>query len=295
MDNVLLKFVRHSDNQSFYIGNSTLWRLLKGGLENFSAADNIVNYTNNATMDGGYVDSTYVPVIDRNVSCAYVMPMQNLTARKEALNFFSVKQSYRLFVYYDTTIVWADCYITRMSLSISTRFKDRLDLSLALRFANPYWNSYDSHGEDISRNRPMMAFPYLCTMDEDYPGPKGFTGGIISTDTSINFINDGDVETYGVVTLKATGSVINPCININDHYVKLIDTLSMSDVVVMDFTKLPPTVTKNGVNCIGKCDRTSEFDSMALKVGSNFFEYTADDGLSHLSVSLTYNNKYEAI
>lgn len=67
------------------------------------------------------------------------------------------------------------------------------------------------------------------------------------------------------------------------------------DVIIMDFAANPPTVKKNGVNCIGKCDRTSEFDEMGLVIGDSTLSYTADNGSNNLSVSIYYNKLYAAM
>lgn len=296
MDNVLLKFVDLNSNSVFYIGNNTLWRILKGGLEGFSTVDNIVNYTNNATSDGGYIDSTNVPVKDRNVSCAYVFPNNNLVARQGVLDFFSVKNEYRLYVTYNETTLWADCYLVRMALSISTRFKDRLDLSLALRFVNPYWNANIPDIEDLNVSNPLFAFPYLCANDSTYTGPQGFAAGIlVDNEYTTEIYNDGDVITYPVITIKFKGGTSNPFIKLNGHTVSFNYDFSSGETVVLDFDNSPPTVKKDGVNWVGYCSRNSEFESMGLVKGKNIFEYGADSGEDSMRVSVAHNNKYEAI
>ena len=107
--------------------------------------------------------------------------------------------------------------------------------------------------------------------------------------------NDGDVDTYCKAVLTAAGEVENPKLVINGAYVRVIDTMQAGDVIIIDFTKNPPTVEKNGVNWIGHCDKTSAFDEMILRVGDSSVEYTADNGSNQLDVAIFYNKLYGAI
>jgi hypothetical protein len=91
---------------------------------------------------------------------------------------------------------------------------------------------------------------------------------------------------------RAKGAVLNPKLVINGHYVRVIDEMQDGDVIVMDFAASPPTVTKNGANFIGRCDRTSEFDKMAFVVGDSALQYDADNGTNVLSVAVYFNKLY---
>ena len=73
------------------------------------------------------------------------------------------------------------------------------------------------------------------------------------------------------------------------------DTMKAGDVIIMDFTKSPPTIEKNGSNYIGHCDRASAFDEMILNVGDTEISFDADDGSNQLEVSIYYNKLYGAM
>lgn len=79
---------------------------------------------------------------------------------------------------------------------------------------------------------------------------------------------------------------------IGNAYVKVITTLSEGDVIEMDFTAMPPTIKKNGANCIGLCDKKSAFDEMMLDIGDTEVSYSADEGTNLVSVSIYYNKLY---
>ena len=295
MDNtVKIEIVRDIDNKKFTIGNQhgSDWRFLKNGLEGFGDVTNTITYTDNATTDGGIVSDTHVSKVDRTIQCAYMHPDTNDVARRDAIAFFNVKSTFRIYVTYSGRTVWADGYLIKLSAGMTANVKDRLDIMVTFTFPDPYWKSFDDFGKDIAARSGMIAFPYLCSMDN---GPLGTTGGIFSFARIITIYNDGDVETRCRAVIKATGDVENPKLIINDEYVRLIDNLVKDDIIEIDFTASPPTVRKNGVNHIGHCDRTSAFDGMIIERGDNLVECDADNGTENMSVSIYYNKRYEAI
>ena len=103
------------------------------------------------------------------------------------------------------------------------------------------------------------------------------------------------METYCKAVFTAKGTVVNPKLTVNGNYVRVIDTMQLGDVIIIDFVKNPPTVQKNGANYIGHCDRTSAFDDMALVVGDSEISFDADTGSNLLDVSIYYNKLYGAI
>lgn len=295
MDNtVKIEIIRTSDSKKFVIGNQSGydWRFLKNGLDGFGDVTNTITYTDNATFDGGIVSDTHVSKVDRTIQCAYMHPDINDVARRAAIAFFNVKSTFRVYVTYSGRTVWAEGYLIKLSAGMTANVKDRLDIMVTFTFPDPYWKSKNDFGEDIAGNIGMIAFPYLCSMDN---GQKGTTGGIFKFARIVTLYNDGDIETRCRAVIKATGDVENPKLIINDEYVRVIGNLHKNDIIELDFTAMPPTVKKNGVNYIGHCDRTSAFDGMILNRGSNLIEFDADNGTSNMAVSIYYNQKYEAI
>ena len=280
------------DGQKFNIGTGCDWRFKKNGLEGFGDITNDITFTDNATTDGGIVDSTHVSKAERTLSFAYMHPETNDVARRAAIAFFNVKSTFKLYITYADRTVWAEGHLLKISAGMTSSVKDRLDIMATFLFPDPYWKSKNDFGENIAGNIGMIAFPYLCSIDN---GPKGTTGGIFKFARIVTLYNNGDVETRCRAVIKATGDVENPKLIINDEYVRVIDNLHKNDIIELDFTAMPPTVKKNGVNFIGHCDRTSAFDGMILNRGRNLIEFDANNGTSNMAVSVYYNEKYEAI
>lgn len=286
MAKVLVKLIR-SDGREFTI-NDNHWKIPSNGLEGFGSFDNDISIVDNAIGDGGIVTSHRVSQKDRTIRA--ISRNINLTEilRDEATAFFNPKMTYKVYLTYMGRTRWAEGRIEKFSLSTGN-IHQPMELSVTFLFADPYLKSYEDFGKDIASITALAGFPYLCTRAQGSPT------GIFNFASTVNLSNDGDVEAYCKVVITANGPVANPKIIINGHYVRVLDEMVESDVIIMDFAANPPTVRKNGANYIGRCDRTSEFDQMGLVIGNSTLQYDADNGTNLLSVSVYYNKLYSAM
>ena len=150
-----------------------------------------------------------------------------------------------------------------------------------------HMRGFDEFGKNIAAIQAMAGFPYLCN-----PEFGGAPTGLFEFSENVILNNDGDVDTYCKVVIKARGEVVNPKIIIGGKYVRIIDIMEDGDVITVDFTANPPTVQKNGVNFIGNTDKTSSFIGMELAVGDTEVSFDADDGTNLMEVQLFYNKLY---
>ena len=283
MSNVLVKLVR-DDGREFVLNNED-WKIPSNGLEGFGDFSNDITVIDNGVGDGGIFSSRKVSPKDRTISAKSRNIHLAEVLRAEATSFFRPKNTYKVYLTYMGRTRWAEGVIEKFHLSTDNIYQYMI-LTVTLLFADPYLKSYEDFGQDIASISGMAGFPYLCTRAQGSPtGRSNYA-------TMVNIANDGDVEAYCKVVFRAAGTVSNPKLIINGHYVRVIDQMHADDVIIMDFVASPPTVTKNGVNFIGKCDRTSEFDKMALRVGDSLLQYDADSGTNVLSVSVYFNKLY---
>ena len=285
MSEVLVKFVR-DDGREFFL-NDDNWKIPSNGLDGFGNFSNNITIVDNGVGDGGMFSSRRVPQKDRTISAKSRNIHLAEILRAEATSFFRPKNTYKVYLTYMGRTRWAEGVVERFNISTSN-IHQYMTLTVTLLFADPYLKSYEDFGQNIASVVGMAGFPYLCTV-------QGSPTGVFRYATMVNISNDGDVEAYCKVVFKSKGAVLNPKLIINGHYVRVIDQMQDGDVIVMDFVASPPTVTKNGVNFIGKCDRTSEFDKMALVVGDSTLQYDADNGTNVLSVSVYFNKLYAAM
>lgn len=286
MAKVLVKFVR-SDNREFTL-NDNHWKIPSDGLEGFGSFDNDISIVDNAIGDGGIVTSHRVSQKDRTIKAISRNIHLTEILRDEATSFFNPKMTYKVYLTYMGRTRWAEGRIEKFNLSTGNIYQP-MTLTITLLFADPYLKSYEDFGKDIASITALAGFPYLCTVAQGSPT------GVFNFASMVNLSNDGDVEAYCKVVITANGPVTNPKIIINGHYVRVLDEMNADDVIVMDFAANPPTVQKNGVNYIGRCDRTSEFDQMGLSIGNSTLQYDADNGTNLLSVSVYYNKLYSAM
>lgn len=291
MDNLEIKIVRSSDSSKFEFGYEHDWVIAEDGLEGFGDISNEVEYIDNANTAGGIINSLRVTKKDRSIKAIYRKRTDMDVARKNVLSFFNINDSFKVYVTYGTREVFATGYIYKFLCDTRDLKNGYLSLDITFVFANPFWQSVDNYGKNIASLVGKMAFPYMSN-----PAFGGVTGGVFNYAQQVYLNNDGDIETYCEVVIDcADGTVINPQIIINDEYVRVIDTMTAGDSIVMDFAAFPPTVKKNGANYMGHCDRTSAFDEMVLKRGTNVIRYDADNGSSHMNVTVYYYKQYGAV
>ena len=286
---VKIKIVR-SDNKEFHI-NGNDWKLTE--LEGFGEFENDIHVVDKAVGDGGIITSGRIGTKDRTIVAKSLNHHLNEVLRREADSFFNPKLTYKVYLTYMGITRWAEGTIYKFHLP-NGNIHRTMTLTVTFMFPDPYLKSEEDYGKDIAAMTPMIGFPYICNISEGRP--FGITGGIYNFAREIVLDNDGAIETYCRAVFVAKGNVTNPMLIIdNDNYVKVLDALVEGDVLEMDFVKSPPTVRKNGKNIIGKCDRTSSFDTMILNRGDTLVKYDADDGSNLLQVSIYYNKMYAII
>lgn len=287
---VKIRIVR-SDKKEFNI-DGTDWRIPSDGLEGFGTYENDITTVDNAVGDGGIITSDRIASKDRTITAVSRNPVLNDVLRRAALSFFNSKFTYSIYLTYMGITRWCEGKIYKFELP-NGNVNRTMTMTVTFLCPNPFMKSYDNFGKNIASVMGMCAFPYLCSITDGTP--KEVTGGRFNFAQVIVLENDGDVETFCQAVFSAKGTVINPKLTVNGNYVRIIDTMELGDVIIIDFTKNPPTVQKNGVNYIGHCDRTSAFDDMALVVGDSEISFDADTGSNLLDVSIYYNKLYGAI
>ena len=286
--------IKRSDGKEFNInyGSDPDWKLPSDGLDGFGSFTNSVETTANAVGDGDVLESTRVGKTDRTIKFCNLDRANNVALRESASSFFTPKYTFRVYLTYMGRTRWIEGVIHKFDMP-SKNIHKKIIVNVTFLCPNPYLKSYDDFGQDIASLSGRLAFPYMCSIDDNYPKiMKGITGGIFNFAQQIILSNDGAVDTYCRCEMKAKGEVVNPVLYINGNYVRIIDTMVSGDVISMDFAAQPPTVKKNGENFIGHCDRTSAFDNMMLPIGDSEVSFNADNGSNLLAVSIYYNKLY---
>lgn len=284
---VRVKIIR-SDRKEFNI-DGTDWRIPSdSGLQGFGMFENDITMVDNAVGDGGIIASDRIAPKDRTITAISRNPLLNDILRREATSFFNSKKTYKIYLTYMGVTRWCEGKIYKFSLPNGNVHRT-MTLTVTFLCPDPFLRSYEDFGKNIASVVAMGGFPYLCRQG------YGITAGRFNFAKMVVLENDGDVETYCKAVFKAKGMVKNPKLCIGESYVRVIDTMTEGDVIIMDFTANPPTIQKNGINFVGHCDRTSAFDEMIIAVGDTEISFDADDGSNLLDVAIYYNKLYGAM
>ena len=286
---VVLRFV-DPDGVEREIGYNEDWRFQKNsGLSGFSDFDGDLSFSDNYFRDGGQTENVRLSGKTRTIKIAYVYPSQNEEERQRFMSYFRYNTKYKIYATYMGKTRWATGRLYKGSLSEDTETDLLMKATLTFQFDSPYWLSTDDFGKNIASVVAGAGFPWLC------PVNYGCAIGVFSYSHEVELTNNGDADAYPLIRIKATDSVTNPVVQVNSGFVRYVGTMAQNDELVMNFNDIPATIKLNGTNVIGRCDRTSTFDQMNIKKGSNMISYDADNGSDNMEVYVSFNKQYTMI
>jgi hypothetical protein len=256
------------------------------GLSGFGDVNNEIGTENILYNDGDNETYNRIDSIDRTVKFTVANTVENEPLRHRAIEFFNAKRSYKCIIHYMGLERWCEGKLSKVAISEGNIYKP-VTVQFTLKCLKPYFYSMDNFGKDIASVMPLEGFPF-----HSYAKWGGHPTGYYNFDRSVRIVNDGDVETKARVVINALGDVVNPSFFINGKYVKVLDIMARNDQIEINFDAVPPTVKKNGVNIMGKCDRSSEFSDMDIKQGDNIIKYRAEQGDTLMTCSVYYNKRY---
>lgn len=289
---MLIRFVNENGEQ-FNVGKDYNWRLLKKGLENFSAFESNVTVAQDYGRNGGSLVGIRLNDKTRTIKICNVDWKNSDTTRMELQKYFIYGQKYKIYVTIGETTRWADGVLYRMAIPEPTDEDYKLNVTMSFKFGDPFLKSEDNFGKNIASLTPMFAFPWLSRMDKQ--NVYGTAVGIYNFEREVHLYNDGSYEAYPTIKITFKGIVTNPEIRINDGFIRVLGTFNSDDEIVIDCSASPMTVKNNGENILGKCDRESEFDNMNLQIGDNTLSFIAYSGSDDMNVFVYYYKPYTMI
>ena len=289
---MLIRFVNENGEQ-FNVGKDYNWRLLKKGLENFSAFESNVTVAQDYGRNGGSLVGIRLNDKTRTIKICNVDWKNSDTTRMELQKYFIYGQKYKIYVTIGETTRWADGVLYRMAIPEPTDEDYKLNVTMSFKFGDPFLKSEDNFGKNIASLTPMFAFPWLSRMDKQ--NVYGTAVGIYNFEREVHLYNDGSYEAYPTIKITFKGIVTNPEIRINEGFIRVLGTFNSDDEIVIDCSVSPMTVKNNGENILGKCDRESEFNNMNLQIGDNTLSFIAYSGSDDMNVFVYYYKPYTMI
>ena len=155
-------------------------------------------------------------------------------------------------------------------------------ITVTFLMPNP-WLIGETVTECFLTELPLMTYPM------SYLEHTPVTVGLAVGGNSKTFTVGGNGDTGFVLTLTATGAVVNPSIENQDgREIITIATLASGDVMTISTVTRDVYVKKNGVAC--RYDLSSDFFQLA--VGANTLTVSATSGVDNASKSLTWKENY---
>lgn len=279
-----IKFVR-DDGIEFVMDGSysgaASWGILSHS--GFGDIENEITLEKYASGDGEEITGEYIPKRPLEMTADVKDTKNNAEERANALSFFSPKHLFTIYATQDGVTRWIEAKLQKRRCEPPS-LGENAELELAMICPDPYFNSMDNYGKDIAATAGGMVFPYRC------PVGGGFNTGYFLFAREIDIENNGDVGTELIIEITASGEVVNPKIMKDEEYVRMILTMAEGDRLRIDLQK--GRITLNGENCIGKVDRTSNFQGMQIEPGVSTISFEADGGDSHMSTVIYYTPKY---
>lgn len=164
------------------------------------------------------------------------------------------------------------------------RFTQGCTMAITLYCSMPYWVDVNTVQAELSTIINLHHFPIAFPVE-------GIPFGAFDSDRTQHLTNTGDVETGMIITLIATGEVVNPKLTATDgQFIGITDTLQVNDEIVINTVKGEKSITKNGTDILNKITEGSHF--LQLQTGDNKFTISADEGVNNMYFMLEYRRLY---
>jgi len=160
-------------------------------------------------------------------------------------------------------------------------FKDTMQQGLIQLYCpDPFWLDNFEISEEITTWIGGISFPLRLPTTFAMAGPR-----------IINIVNNGDVKTP--VKIEIYGPATNPKITLREtgEFIRIKDTLTADDVVVITTEFGNKRVEKNGQNAFNILD-LPDSTFFNLQVGDNVIEFTTEDVSNNANAKISYRNRY---
>lgn len=180
-----------------------------------------------------------------------------------------------------------------------TRMMRSCELTLSIYCNQPYWEDIDFLVETISEKIDLLYFP----AEGQYFTETGRPFGLIDTDMTKSFVNDGDTSVGMLLSLVALGEVVNPRISCstgeqNGWYMKLNLTLKSDDELEICTIKQNKYIKINGEETYNEEPilnylEFGGYDWLQLETGNNTFSVSSEETNSNVYFNIIYKGRYE--
>ena len=246
-----------------------------------------INTSENVTTDGSSINS--VRVERRNIVIYTTIEGDIEANRIQLYKYFPVKKTVTLYFANGSRNVRISGVVELIECDL---FAEKQIAQISIICPKPYFKAVEELVTNFSDVLSLFSFPFSI-------GAAGMEISAIATNVRKSIINAGDVETGAVITLFATGAVVNPVIYnvLKRTQMKLNFTMQASDTIVINTNVHEKSISliRNGVtsNILGHMALNSDW--FTLEAGDNVFTYDCDSGNNNLQITFTTAVLYSGV
>ena len=246
----------------------------------------VINFTRNAGADGSVFNSAYVDNRVITITLAINTPAD--LNRINLYKYFKSKQKVKLYYKNSTRNVCIEGYVQNIPINY---FEKKQIAQIIIFCPNPFFNESINKVTNFETVTSLFQFPF------EIETPIPFSS--IATNTETNVINSGDVETGMIITLRASGTVVNPAIYDVDtgEYFKINKAMAAGDVITINTKDKEKSITLFSAGVLSNIIGNIEYGSTWLKLrpGDNIMLITATTLPENLISSVSVINQYEGV
>lgn len=277
------------------------WTIAEEGMVDWLDLPLEVTTSPNVLSDGSSVVGKRVDECERTVEAFFPARAGDIgNARREVSAFLNPKFSFECHLTHYGVTRWAPGELTEVQCEIVAEGRT-VELTFTMLSPDPFLRSEDGNESSLTDAAPMFGFPFVSHFRAPLPNgekkPVGFLASKLLYDGENTIYNNGDVETTYTIRCECNGVVKNPKFTKDGMFVQILGNFGKGDVISIDFTASPPSVTVNDENRIQDTSRDSNFIGMQMNVGANVFNYTCDNVSNRpfMDVQILFWKKYLGI
>lgn len=256
-------------------------------IDGLDPPDATINMTRNAGADGSEYNSSYAN--NRQITITLYINSPAEANRINLYKYFKSKFPVRLFYENDSRNVYIDGYVQSVQISF---FNKKQTAQIVINCPKPYFNNVVENVQNFVSVTPLFEFPFSIP-------EAGQEFSSIAAYIEKSIINNGDVETGVIMTIKATGNVVNPKIfnvETNDYFILNV-TLQDGDEIIINTIRgeKEATLIRNGVSSgiVGYLQEGSTW--FQLLPGDNVFTMAADGQVENMQLTFTLTDQFEGV
>lgn len=256
-------------------------------IDGFDPPDATINTAKNAGADGSVFNSAYAN--ERQITLTLVINAPAEANRIRLYKYFKTKFSVKLYYQTESRSVYISGYVQSIQVGF---FEKKQTAQIVVLCPKPYLNGINVNSQEFSSVNALFEFPV------DIP-VEGIEFSSLNLHVEKSIINNGDVTTGVLITIRALGIIDTPKIynvETREYYI-LNTTLQTGDLVTINTRRGEKSVTllRNGVESvlIGSLAEGSTW--FQLDSGDNLFTLDAESGLENMFTTFEMIDQYEGV